>query len=362
MKTVKPINAILFTAIFSLIIGYLFQFNIYATFSVLFIVGMFIKLEKGALFMAVQKEIWENDIIGNLFKNNDFAKRAYNADQFVIGGKIVHIPTAGLPSPSQKNVTVFPINAVKRADDEVLYSLDNYYQSPKFVEKVEQYELSYDKRQSIMGEQQAQLIQDCMEGLLYRWSLKGKNMDTSISYVLTTGANTATDVLAGAAGQRKTFDKTAFGKIKKAFDNANISPTGRVALLTANHYQQFIDSLSDAAQTNFYRFADMQRGVIGTFLGFEVLMRSSVQRWRNNAGVWTPVDQQDAAFAPGANDSAASLFYFDQAVERAKGDVNVFDDAGRPEYYGDVFSMNMRLGGRVRRPEGITAVIEDIAV
>lgn len=360
MKTVKPINAILFTAIFSLIIGSLFQFNVYATFTVLFIMALFMKPAENALFMAVQKEIWENDIIVNLFKNNDFAKRAYNADQFVIGGKIVHIPVAGAPDASQKNVTVFPINAVKRADDEVLYPLDTFYQIPKFVEKVEQYELSYDKRQSIMGEQQSQLIQDCMEGLLYRWSLQGKNMDTPINYVLTTGAATATDVLTGAAGSRKTFDKTVFGAIKKAFDNANISPTGRVALLTANHYQQFIDSLSDAAQTNFYRFADMQKGVIGQFLGFDVLMRSSVQRWRRTAGVWASVDIQAAGFAPGADDSAASLFYYDQYVERARGDVNVFDSANRPEYYGDVFSMNMRLGGRVRKAVGVTAVVEDI--
>ena len=104
----------------------------------------------------------------------------------------------------------------------------------------------------------------------------------------------------------------------------------------------------------------MQKGVIGQFLGFDVLMRSSVQRWRRTAGVWASVDIQAAGFAPGANDSAASLFYYDQYVERARGDVNVFDSANRPEYYGDVFSMNMRLGGRVRKAVGVTAVVEDI--
>lgn len=320
----------------------------------------FVPMEKGVALMAVTVEIWQKDIIDNLFKNNEFASRAMNEDQYVIGGKIVHIPVAGIPSTSQKNVTAFPINAVKRTDDEILYSLDNYYQPPKFVEKLEQYELSYDKRQSIMGEQQSQLIQDCMEGLLYRWSLTGKNMDTPGNYVLTTGPSSATDMLTGATGARLTMSKAVVGIVKKKMDNANILQTGRLALLTANHYQQFLDSLSDAERTNFYRYADMGKGLIGMYLGFEFYMRSTVQRWRKTVAVWAPVDEQDPAFAAGANDSAASIFYQETSVGRARGDVNIFDSAGRPEYYGDLFSMNMRLGGRQRRALGIYSVIEDI--
>src|SRR5258708_39807773 len=36
---------------------------------------------------GIQVEIWERDIIGNLFKNNDFLLQAYNADQYVLQGK-----------------------------------------------------------------------------------------------------------------------------------------------------------------------------------------------------------------------------------------------------------------------------------
>lgn len=356
----KSFTSLMFVVLMAFIIANLFALP-FAGVLIALIVLSFVPMQKGAAFMAVTVEIWQKDIIDNLFKNNEFAGRATSEDQYVIGGKVVHIPVAGVPDKSQKNVTSFPINAVKRTDSEILYSLDNYYQIPKFVEKLEQYELSYDKRQSIMGEQQAQLIQDCMDGLLYRWSLTGTNMTSPGNYVLTTGASTTTDILTGATGGRLTMSKAVFSTVKKAMDNANILNTGRVALLTANHYQQFLDSLSDVERTNFYRVADFTKGVIGTYLGFDIMMRSSVQRWRKTTGIWAPVDEQDPAFAAGVNDSAASIIYQQNAVGRARGDVNVFDSAGRPEYYGDLFSMNMRLGGRQRRAIGVYSIIEDIA-
>ena len=360
MKSIKILTSLMFVAIMAFIIAILFSLPFEGVLLALIALS-FVTMQKGVALMAVTVEIWQKDIIDNLFKNNDFAKRAFSEDEYVIGGKIVHIPTAGAPDKSFKNLDVFPVNAVKRVDDEVLYSLDTYYQKPKFVEKVEQYELSYDKRQSIMGEQQSQLIQDAMEGLLYRWSLTGKNMDTAGKYVLTTGVASATDMLAGATGGRLTMNKAAFGTIKKKMDNDNILQAGRVALLTANHYQQFLDSLSDAERVDVYRYADMTNGVIGKYLGFDVLMRSTVQRWRSTAGVWAPVDEQDLAFVAGVDDSSASIFYQGNAVGRARGQVNVFDSAGRPEYYGDLFSMNMRLGGRQRRAAGIYSAIEAIA-
>lgn len=363
MKYIKFITGLLFTAMFAIFVASLLSVPFAPVVIVMLLIGFIIPKPEG-LLRAVTVEIWSKDIIDNLFKNNEFAEVAFNADQYVVGGKIVHIPQAGAPDASIKNLDTFPQDAVKRTDSDVLYALDTYYQKPKFVEKVEQYELSYGKRQSIAGEMNMQLIQDSMEGLLYRWGWKAPNAvgTTPINVVLTVGSNTTVDLISGATGTRKTFDKSVFGTIKKAMDNANILTDGRVALLTANHYQQFIDSLSDAAQTNFYRFADMQKGVIGMYLGFKVMMRSSVQRWRLVAAVWTPVDEQATGFGASdqTGDSAASLFYHPLSVERARGDVNVFDSAGRPEYYGDVFSMNMRLGGRTRRAAGVYAVVEDI--
>lgn len=364
MKQLKAISSLLFTALMSVLLSALFSVNPFATFGVLLALGFLLPKKVGDIaYMAIQKEIWTKDIVDNLFKNNEFAELAFNADQYVLDGKVVHIPMAGTPSTVRKNVTEFPVNAVKRTDSDILYAIDTYYSTPRHIERIEQYELSYDKRQSAMGEDQAALIQAAMDGLLYRWSRKGDGTADGLvpgTYKLTTGANTSVDLIDGATGIRKTFSKATVGEIKKAFDAANINPNGRVALLTAYHYQQFIDSLSDAAQTNFYRQADMEKGVVGTYLGFKFMMRSSVQRWRKTGLVWAPVDEQANGYAAGVNDSAASLFYQKDCLERAKGNVDIFDNQNRAEYYGDIYSMELRLGGRQRRPAGVTSVIEDI--
>lgn len=365
MKQLKAISSLLFIALMAVLISALFSFNPMATFGVLFAVSLAVNTKEasGYSFMAIQKEIWTKDIIENLFKNNEFAELAFNADSYVLDGKVVHIPQAGSPSAINKNITAFPVAAVKRTDTDVLYPIDTYYSTPRHIERIEQYELSYDKRQSAMGEDQEALIQAAMDGLLYRWAWKAPAAigTNAANVVVTTGAASA-DLLGGATGTRKIFNKDVIGKIKKAMDVANIPNNGRVALLTAFHYQQFIDSLSDAAQTNFYRQADLENGVIGTYLGFKFIMRSSVQRWRKVATVWTPVDEQADAFGASdqTGDSAASLIYQKDCVERAKGNVDIFDNQNRAEYYGDIFSMELRLGGRQRRAAGVYAVVEDI--
>lgn len=360
MKQVKKISNLVWVLSMSLMVSALFAFNAVAT-VVVMIAGSHFMQNNGLATMAVTKEIWENDIIGNLFKDNQFAARAVSGDQYVVNGKVVHIPIAGAPTASQKNPSEFPITGVQRTDSDIVYTLDNYFQAPKFVQNVEQYELSYDKRQSIMGEMNAQLIQDAMDGLLYRWAWQGTTVGTTAAnFVKTVGAATAATI-SGATGNRKLFDLSVFSSVKLLMDRANISPNGRVALLTADHYNQLLNSLSDAARTNFYRLANMEKGIMGNYLGFDVIMRSSVQRWRLVSSVWTPVDEQDPAFSAGTGDSAASLFWQQDAVERARGDVQVFEETGRADYYGDLFSMNMRLGGRQRRPAGVYAAIEDIS-
>ena len=132
------------------------------------------------------------------------------------------------------------------------------------------------------------------------------------------------------------------------------------ALLTVPHYHQFIESLSEGEKTNFGAVADLKNGIVGTYYGVSVIFRSSVLRYRKVSSVWTVVDEQADDFTAATGDSAASLFYSDVAVERAVGDVVVFDDSGNPLYYGDVFSQYMRIGGRIRRIDGVYAVVDAI--
>lgn len=351
MKAIKSLYAVMFMAAIAVMIASVTGFSVAPVFGTL-VLTSFIPMPKGIAVMALQKEIWQNDIIGNLFKNNEFALRAFNGDSFVLAGKVVHIPVAGASAQTKKNLTAFPQVAINRADSELTYALDTYYALPRQIQDIEKYELSYDKRMSVVGDDIKQLVQDAMDGLLIRWAPGAANV------IETTGPASGADLIDGTAtGTRTAFTKAEIKLIAKKFANTNMAGM-LTALLTANHYHQFFESLSDAEKTNFNNVADLKNGIVGRYMGIDILMRSSVLRYRKVAGVYTAIDTQDPAFVAGLTDSAASLFYVDTAVERAKGETIVFEDNNNPLYYGDVFSAYMRLGGRIRRNIGVFAVVE----
>ena len=205
-----------------------------------------------------------------------------------------------------------------------------------------------------MGEDTAQLIQSAMDGLLYRWAPAAANI------VECDGAATTELIDSAATGQRLMMTKSAFDKIAQKFAQNNLTGQKMTALLTANHYHQFFNSLSEGEKTNFGAFADPKTGIVGKYKNIDILMRSTVLRYRKVSGVWTVIDEQSDSFTAGTGDCEASLFYVETAVERALGDVKVFEDNGNPLYYGDVFSANLRLGGRIRRSAGVYAAVSPV--
>jgi hypothetical protein len=352
MKALKSVNGIAYIALMSILLAVLSGFNQYIVFGVLFLASLV--MPKGVAFMAITKEIWKQDIIGNLFKNNEWAARAFNADMYVLMGKVVHQPNAGAPSTIKKNLAAFPAVAAKRTDTDATYEIDTFYSTPRHIEQIEQYELSYDKRQSAMGEDQKAITQAAMDSLLYRWAPLVANT------ILTDGAD-APATATGATGNRKKFTKTAFSDIKKKMDKANIDPNNRIALLTADHYNDFLASLSDPEKVDVGRVADLKTGIVGQYLGFQIYMRSEVLRYRGADGAYVVVDEQADDYAATDDDRSASLFYQAESVERARGEVDIFEDNKNPLYYGDIYSMILRLGGRKRRSAGVYAVVEALA-
>lgn len=357
MKLIKLFSALLFMAIIAMLFSSVTEVSAEPIFVglVAFSILMGGMAKTGMAFMAVNVEVWEADILANLFKNNDFAKRAYNADQYVLNGKVVHIPRAGAPSGVTKNLSVFPAIAVKRTDDDVTYAIDTFYSTPRHIENIEKYELSYDKRQSALGEDQSALIDVTMDGLVYNW------LPLVTNTILTTGAAAAA-TLPGATLTRKMITKTEFQTAKLKMDKAKIPSNGRLAVLTSDHYNQFFNSLSEGEKTNFNNFADNKTGIVGKYLGFEIMMRSTLGRYRGADGVYVKVDEYAAGFGASdqTSDRAASLIYHEHCAERALGGVEMFDRPNDPLYYGDVFSFQLRLGGRIRRDAGVYAIVESL--
>jgi hypothetical protein len=305
--------------------------------------------QSGILAMAVQKEIWVNHIIGNLFKNNEFLNFAFNADQYVLQGKVVHIPQAAAAPSVSKNRESLPATVVKRADTDVTYALDEYTSDPILIPNADLYELSYDKRESVLAESESAIRQNIADWMLRNWA-----PSVSGSKVRTTGAD-VTATAPSATGERKKLISADFKSMAKKFNNWDIPMEDRFAMLDGNLYDQLLDSFSETTYRDFSKVVDPTKGIVGELYGFKVLQRSLVLVYDSALAAKDPDDES------ATTDFAAALFWQKNAVERALGMVDFFEKLKDPTFYGDIYSLLVRMGGRIRRSDskGVVALIED---
>jgi len=119
--------------------------------------------------MAIQKEIWTRHIQENLFKENDFLNYAFNADQYVIQGKVVHIPNAGNAPTVVKNRSSLPATVTQRTDIDITYAIDEFTTDPILIPNADTVELSYDKLSNVLSEHESALRQLTGDWMLYNW-------------------------------------------------------------------------------------------------------------------------------------------------------------------------------------------------
>lgn len=355
MKAIKFLTSLLVSLVISVVVGTAIGFGLEVNPKVP-IAGLvalsFIPLNmSGVMAMAVQKEIWVQHIIGNLFKNNEFLNFAFNADQYVLQGKVVHIPQANAAPNVEKNRSSLPGTVVKRADTDVTYAIDEFTSDPILIPNADNYELSYDKRESVLSESESALRQSIADWMLRNWA-----PTNVISKVRTTGADIAAHA-ADATGERKKVVSADFKTIQKKFNSWNIPMEDRYALLDADMYDQLIDSFSETTYRDFSKVVDPAKGVVGELYGFKVMQRSSVLVYD---AALAPKDPDDTG---ATTDFAASLFWQKNSLERALGMVDFFESLKNPMYYGDIYSLLIRMGGRIRREDskGVVALIQDVA-
>jgi len=301
--------------------------------------------------MAIQKEIWQDHIEGNLFKNNEFLLASTDAGQYVLQGKVVHIPQAGALPTIVKNRSSLPATVVQRGDTDVTYTLDEFTTDPILIPNAETFELSYNKRESVLSEYESSLRQTVADNLLIDWCPSG----STGTVIRTTGTATATH-LAGTTGTRNKFTVNDLKNAQLQLNKQNIPMEGRYALISADMFQQLTDDMSATQYRDFSAAYDVKDGVLGRLFGFNIMMRGSVATYTNaTAPVVNPYGTTAAA-----TDNDGVLCWQISAVERALGQITFFERIGDPTYYGDVYSVSVRMGARIRRndAQGIIAIVQ----
>ena len=321
--------------------------------TVQFVVGQSLKI-RGVAY-DITKEIWTNIIVENLYKDNAFLKYSVNADSFVLNGSVVHIPKAGTKPGSKKNRQVLPAAVTRRVDIDLAYALNEFTTDPTLIQHAEKVELSYDKIMSLIGDHLAKLNEDVAEDMIYNWLYSPLGGQISTAQVVRTTGTAAASYLDGTTGNRRLFTEEDFRSAKTRMNKKNIPKIGRYALLDSDALQQLEDDLK-TNYDNAYAKEVIGNGVDGKPLhGFTILERATAGRYDNEATPLPILPETEA----GAATNAAAVCWQANSVERAIGEVNFFESVDDPTYFGDIYSGLVRFGGRLRRPEGVVAIMQD---
>jgi hypothetical protein len=304
--------------------------------------------------MAIQKEIWQDHIEGNLFKNNEFLLASTDAGQYVLQGKVVHIPQAGAAATVVKNRSSVPATVVQRTDTDITYVLDEFTTDPILIPNAETFELSYNKRESVLGEYESSLRQTVADNLLIDWS---PSAATGL-VIRTTGVSTSTH-LTGTTGNRKKFTVNDLKNAQLQLNKQNIPMEGRYSLISADMFQQLTDDMSATQYRDFSAAYDVKDGVLGRLFGFNIMMRGGVVTYTDDTA---PVVNAYGA-AANTDDNDGVLCWQISAVERALGQISFYERIGDPTFYGDIYSVGVRMGARKRRNDakGIVAIVQAAA-
>jgi hypothetical protein len=297
--------------------------------------------------MALEVEIWQADIEGNLYANNEFLTKSKDESGSVLGGRVVHIPQSGAASGVKKNRSVFPAPVIKRSDTDIVYVLDEYTSNPITIPNIDTVQMSYDKRQSVISEDQAKLEEVMANEMLNKWA--GLAADNNV--VLRTSGEGRAAIVTGGTGLRKAFTVKDVLAASKALDKQNIPRKDRFGLLTPD---METDIVTDPLFINNPAwFTQWQAtGQLPNFAGFQFFVRSASSVYAANAAAIRGYDDDGALTGSAVTDCASAIFWHKDCVEKAKGTIKFFGRSDDPQYFGDIYSFLCMMGGRKRRADG----------
>lgn len=295
--------------------------------------------------MAIQTEIWTQDIVENLFPPDGFGAQSVSHDVHVAAGAVVHIPKAGNKPTVVRGRSTFPAtNATQRTDTDLSYTLTEYSTDPVHMRDASKYELSYDLRMSLIGEHVAALSEAVHDDLLHTWL----GTATGLGTLPTTNILDTTGSL--VSGKRVVVIADIL-RLKTAMDKANLPLEGRVLLFSPDMYAQ-IFAIPELITAEIVGKTTLPTGTASRILGFTVLQRSYTPIY-DGARVIRPKGS-----TPASTDRQSVIAWQKDSVARALGQVSLFESINDPLYYGDVYAALVRAGGIRLRNEGIYALVQ----
>lgn len=310
---------------------------------------------KGLAFMALQVEVWSTDIAENLYNNNEFLTRSTDHSEWV-NYKTVHLPQAGANMAVKKDRQILPAQITERTDTELTYNLGEYTAEPILIRNIDEIQLSYPKRQSVLGQYQMVLSDTVANQSLYSWA-----PSLLASMVKTTGTADGLALAPSATGTRNAITLKDIQGAKAILDKQNVPQSGRVLIIPSDMYNAQLLSIPNIIQYYQNGTAVLPTGVVAKLFGFDIYVRASVLVYDNSGTpVIKTIGDNGVPSSPAATDMLAALAYHPMFVAKALGDIKVFYDENKPEYYGSIFSaLVMHGASKIRTSQiGVVAIVQ----
>lgn len=312
----------------------------------------YVQGDKSITLNALLKEVWVNDIMENLFNGNEFCMHAIDDSSFVVNNK-VHLPEAGAVPSVEKNRSSFPATITERTDTEHDYTIDNYTTDPIRIRNFEELQISYNKRANVMDEHIAVLGESLGDNMAFKWA---PSADGAL-VLRTTGAADGTNNMphVTATGTRRKLTRKDIARAAKKLDKDKMPKQGRFLLLPPEMYYDLFDE-TEIISVDFMNTKGLPEGVIRKFMGFNILVRNTVNMYTEaDPGVLKAVGA-----AAAATDCLGALAWSQYRVRKAKGSVDVYWNPDRAEHYGGILSAELNFGGKIARSnyEGVVAIAQ----
>ena len=326
--------------------------------------NLFAKPERGVACMSLQREVWGDHIQENLYEDekflNHFSKPEDGSTVNDSRGmpRIVHISQLGAKGNVVKNRQSVPAQVSKQALTDIVYLLNSFSTDPKLIKWSEEKQLSPQYRNAVMGDDRSNLSSEIAEDMLYSvvtspsivapaYSSSSIVGSTAGVQLLTTGADgTANDPTGTAV--RKILTRSDFQRMRSAFVTKKAWSEGRMyALVDADSLVEAFPANDIITATYAQNLTEEERreGVIMKVSGWKIIERGSVLTAATGGAIKVPGE------ALVNTDDKVSVFWNETKAEHQISGTEFFMEEKKPEYYGDIYSMETFAGGRAVRED-----------
>lgn len=309
--------------------------------------------------MALIKEIWINEVQETLNQKAEFLTYSIDHSEYIAFGT-VHLPQSGANPTVNVNPTSFPLTIAQRTDADRTYAMNQYALDPTLVTNLDSLQSSYDKKNSVIGQQISTLVDTCGTEVAIAWTASGAG-----NMVLTTGT-AGTSLPPSGTGTRKAVALVDIANLAKKLDKDNVPNDGRRVLLMNSDMFWELFTISEVVRASYNGFQmangtnTLASGIVAQLFGFKIMMRPTVSVFTK-----TGTSAKARTTSGAADDRLACIAWHPTVVSRAMGTITPLYDSGsngngRPEFLGSIFNMEVMLGAAIMRTDmkGVAALVQ----